>query len=68
MKKVLMKRYNSENSSANRVVKPSPKRMTTRSMAKVAETKRVYTEEEKRNGIVICMGGPYSEVWFPPSD
>ena len=68
MKKVLMKRYNSGNDSSNVNVKPSTERMTTRSMAKTASIKRVYTEEEKRNGIVICMGGPYSEVWYPPTD
>ena len=63
-----MKRYNSGNDSSNGSMKPSTGRMTTRSMAKTASTKRVYTEEEKRNGIIICMGGPYSDVWFPPSD
>ena len=67
MKKVLMKRYNSQNETANEPANEnsSVRRMTTRSMAK---NKRVYTEEEKRNGIVIRMGGPYSEVWYPPSD
>ena len=62
-----MKRYNSGNNSSNGTMKPSTERMTTRSMAKTTSTKRVYTEEEKRNGIVICMGGPYSDVWYPLS-
>ena len=34
----------------------------------VAEKKSRYTKDEIKNGIIICMGGPYSERWFPPSN
>ena len=70
MKKVMLKRYRDSMKHNNN------HSMQTRSKAnrikmeviEVAEKKSRYTEDEIKNGIVICMGGPYSERWFPPSN
>ena len=70
MKKVMLKRYRDSMKDNNN------HSMQTRSKAnrikmeviEVAEKKSRYTEDEIKNGIVICMGGPYSERWFPPSN
>lgn len=62
MKKVMMERWNKEKKSSN---KPT---MKTRSMTKKEQAKPKYTQDEIENGIIICMGGPYSERWFPPKN
>ena len=64
MKKVMMERWNTE-----KLKQESSKRtMKTRSMTKKEKSKPKYTQDEIENGIIICMGGPYSERWFPPKN
>ena len=64
MKKVMMERWNTE-----KLKQESSKRtMKTRSMTKKENSKPKYTQDEIENGIIICMGGPYSERWFPPKN
>tara|TARA_Y100000817_G_C16792182_1_gene515674 strand:- start:172 stop:414 length:243 start_codon:yes stop_codon:yes gene_type:complete len=80
MKKVMLKRYRDSmkdnnkhsmqtRSKANRikmeVIEVAEKKSR---YTEVAEKKSRYTKDEIKNGIIICMGGPYSERWFPPSN
>ena len=65
MKKAMLKRWNDEKLNQHTT---STRTMKTRSMTKTEKTKPKYTQDEIENGIIICMGGPYSERWFPPKN
>lgn len=81
MKKVLMKRYNEENlnnNSSNRMKTRSMTKKEETACFDKAESDKYHNnraeydkEQEKRclagiKPVIICMGGPYSDAWYPP--
>ena len=81
MKKVLMKRYNEEKSNNNPPKRMKTRSMTRSEESggfdraeydKFHNNRDEYEREQNERRlagikpIIICMGGPYSDVWYPP--